>query len=116
MSNVPADFMDQRIPEAIQPLLHEYLKLVNRRIPNYMNAFYIEGSIALGGFNEQFSDIDFVTTLNRRPTADEFATLQNIHSVIGKNYPKWKMSGSYLQSNDLNHGNDNIEAIICYEG
>jgi hypothetical protein len=80
-----------------------------------MKAFYVEGSIALGGFNEHFSDIDFVALLNRQLTPTEFATLRNIHKIIGRSYPRWKMSGSYLQSEDLGRYNK-VEANSCYEG
>ena len=109
-------FMNQRIPELIQPTLQEYLSLVDHQIPDFIKAFYVEGSIALGGFNEQFSDIDFVALLSRRPTHTEFAALRNIHKVIGKKYPRWKMSGSYLQSDDLDRGSNRIKASSCYEG
>jgi hypothetical protein len=108
--------MDQRIPEHIRPTLQGYISLVNHQVPGLMTAFYVEGSIALGGFNEHFSDIDFVTLLNRQPTPTEFATLRNIHRVIRKDYPQWKMSGSYLQSDDLGRCNDRVDANSCYEG
>lgn len=108
--------MNPRIPEQIRPTLQSYTSLVNDRIPGLMKAFYVEGSIALGGFNEHFSDIDFVTLLNRRPTPTEFATLRNIHRAIRKSHPRWKMSGSYLQSDDLGHRNNMVEANSCYEG
>ncbi len=113
---IVVDFMNQRIPELIRPTLQEYLSLVDHQIPDLMKAFYVEGSIALGGFNQQFSDIDFVALLSRPPTRTEFAALRNIHKVIGKKYPRWKMSGSYLQSDDLGCGNNRIEANSCYEG
>lgn len=108
--------MNQRIPEPIRPTLQDYISLVNQQIPGLMKAFYIEGSIALGEFNEHFSDIDFVALLNRQLTHTEFATLRNIHQVVGKSYPRWKMSGSYLQSDDLRNCNNLVEANICYEG
>ena len=107
--------MNQRIPEPIRPALQGYIALVNRRIPGLMKAFYLEGSIALGGFNDHFSDIDFLALLNRQLTPTEFATLSNIHQIIGRSYPRWKMSGSYLQSEDLGRYNK-VEANSCYEG
>ena len=108
--------MNQRIPEPIRPTLQDYISLVNQQIPGLMKGFYLEGSIALGGFNEHFSDIDFVALLNRPLTHTEFATLRKIHKVIGKCYPRWKMSGSYLQSDDLGGCNNLVLANICYEG
>lgn len=108
--------MDMRIPELVQPTLHAYLSLVNQRLPGLTQAFYVEGSIALGGFNAQFSDIDFVSLLARRPSGSEFAALGEIHRLIRKNYPRWKMSGSYLQADDLGSGNNKVEANSCCEG
>ena len=108
--------MNQRIPEPIRPTLQDYTSLVNQQIHGMMKGFYVEGSIALGGFNEHFSDIDFVALLNRPLTSTEFATLRKIHQVIGKSYPRWKMSGSYLQSDDLGSCNNLVEANSCFEG
>lgn len=94
-----------------------YLSLVNGQFPDLMNAFCVVGSIALDGFNERFSDIDFVAALNRRATSADIENLDHIHRVIGKNYPRWKMSGSYLQANDLGHFNDEVEPYpFCGDG
>jgi hypothetical protein len=51
--------------------------------------------------NEYFSDIDFVTILNRRPTPVDIKHLQSIHQTLENSYPRWKMSGSYVQRGDL---------------
>jgi hypothetical protein len=108
--------MDQRIPEAIRPALQGYIALLNNQTSSLAKAVYIEGSIALGGFNENFSDIDFVALLDRRPSAAEFAALCDLHKAIGRKYPRWKMSGSYLQPDDPGRTNGKVEAIVCYEG
>ncbi len=109
--------MNQRIPESIRPALENYLLLVERQLPDLLSAFYIVGSIALDGFNERFSDIDFVAVLNRRATPTEIEKLQHIHRLIDKNYPRWKMSGSYLQAHDLGHFNDEVEPYpACHDG
>ena len=106
--------MHPRIPSPIRPTLQEYLAAMDQQIPGLLNAFYVEGSIALGGFNERFSDIDFVGILDHYPNANELAALQNIHKAIGKNYPQWQVSGSYIQQNELS--NSKVDAIICFEG
>ena len=106
--------MDQRIPEPIQPLLQNYLLQVNQQTPNLVMAFYIEGSIALDGFNENFSDIDFIAILNRQINLAEIETLRNIHSIIEKSFPEWRMSGSYLQVSDLSHFNGTPSQNLSY--
>lgn len=89
--------MSQSTPETIRPLLDEYLALTGKHLPSLFSGFYLEGSIALGGFNERLSDIDFIALFQREPTPAETETLRNIHAQIEKNWPRWKMSGSYLQ-------------------
>jgi hypothetical protein len=47
--------MHPRIPEPIRPTLQNYVSLVNQQVPGLVKACFIEGSIALGEFNEHFS-------------------------------------------------------------
>jgi hypothetical protein len=109
--------MNQRIPKSICPALENYLSLVRGKLPDLMSAFYIVGSIALDGFNERFSDIDFVAVLNRRATPADIENLCHIHRAIDKNCPRWKMSGSYLQADDLGHFDDEVELHpACHDG
>lgn len=98
---------------ALQTVLDQYNALVGQKLPRLMNAFYLEGSIALGGFNERFSDIDFVATLQRRLTPAEIETLHGIHQQIEKSYPRWKMSGSYLPADFFDRPN-NAEPNLHY--
>lgn len=105
---------DPRIPESIYCLLQEYLSLVDRQLAGMMRAFYIEGSVALGGFNERFSDIDFVAIIDRQTTQTEVDTLRHIHDVVRKHHPRWQMMGSYLQADDLERAGDRIEPCPVY--
>ncbi len=105
--------MDPRIPESIRPTIQDYISLVNQKLPGLIKACFIEGSIALGGFNERFSDIDFVAILSHAATPAEVDNLRHIHKTLEKNYPRWKMMGSYLQSDDL-HFDDQSESHLNY--
>jgi hypothetical protein len=73
---------DVRIPKSIRPLLHDYMGLLSDRVPDLAEAFYLHGSIALNAFNDRLSDIDFITVLRHRPTADELTHLRTIHQTI----------------------------------
>lgn len=95
--------MDESTPETIRPLLEEYLALIGQQLPTLLSAFYLEGSIALGGFNERLSDIDFIALLQRELTPAETETLRHIHAQIEKRWPRWKMSGSYLSADYVSH-------------
>jgi hypothetical protein len=61
--------IDRRIPEPVEPIIKNYLLLIEQRLVGMRNAFYVVGSIALGELNECFSDIDFLTILNGRATS-----------------------------------------------
>jgi hypothetical protein len=106
--------MNQRVPELIRPLLQDYLFLVSQHNPDLMKAFYIEGSIALGGFNEHLSDIDLVAILNHGATPTEIQGLCHTHKVIEESHPRWKMSGSYLQSANLERFDSEVEPNLYY--
>jgi hypothetical protein len=101
--------MDQRIPKPVQPILESYVSSANAALPDLIQSVYIVGSIALGEFNERFSDIDFITVLNHKISQIEFEKLRDIHKAITKIHPSWKMSGSYLQASDLGKLDEDIE-------
>lgn len=63
--------------------------------------FYILGSIALDGFHEDFSDIDFVAVLTHRASREEFEKLRNIHRRAEKKLPRPRLSGGYFLVKDL---------------
>lgn len=108
--------MDHRIPEPVRPTLQDYVSRVNDQVPGLMKAFFIEGSIALGGFNARFSDVDFVAILNRQVTPMEFEALRGIHKAVEKRYPRWELMGDYLQSGDLGRLDQEIEPHPAYHG
>ncbi|HET9905441.1 MAG TPA: hypothetical protein VFQ23_02335, partial [Anaerolineales bacterium] len=99
--------IDPRIPEPVQPIIKDYLRLTEQRLVGLINGSYAIGSIALGEFNECFSDIDFITVLSRKASPIDLGHLRKIHQSIESTYPRWKMSGSYVQAGDLGkRGND----------
>lgn len=101
--------MDQRIPDPVQPILEMYFARLNTQFPDLLNSFYIVGSIALGEFNEYFSDIDFIAVLHRKIIPTEFEKLQKIHQETEQEYPQWQLSGSYVQSGELGKLDEDIE-------
>jgi hypothetical protein len=93
--------MSQTIPDLVRPTLKDYLSMLDKQLRGLAKAVYLEGSIALGGFNRRFSDIDFVSCLDHQPGPAETDTLRNIHKVIKDRHSQWQMQGSYIQLADL---------------
>jgi hypothetical protein len=94
--------MEQRVPEHLQPTLQHYLALMDQQLPDLLYAFYVEGSIALGGFNGRFSDIDFIASLQHPMTSAEINALRSIRQIITRDYPRWKLEGRYLPTHAFN--------------
>jgi len=93
--------MDARIPVQIQPIIETYTAQIDRNLSELVSSIYIVGSIALNGFNPYFSDIDFITLLQRQATMEDIALLGEFHQAIEAQHPQWKMSGIYLQKVDV---------------
>ena len=106
--------LNERIPDNVQPLLNDYLSLIDQRLPGLVAAFYVIGSIALGEFNEHFSDLDFIAVLRRKAVPSDIENLRQIHQQIEKTYPRWPMSGSYLQVEALGRLDEEVEAHPYY--
>jgi hypothetical protein len=90
--------MDTRVPDLLIPVFDTYLQMIDQQLPGLLDAFYLEGSLALGAFDERWSDIDFVAVLTRRCTAEEVVRLQAFHRTLEHLYPRWPWQGEYLLS------------------
>lgn len=97
-----------RIPPAIQPLLDEYIRLTAKDLPGFITAFYLHGSVALDAFQDGLSDIDFVAVISRPCSASDLEQLAAIHRALETQYPRWPLSGSYLQASDLGQLTDTM--------
>lgn len=100
--------MVTNIPQPVQPVLHEYLRLVHDAVPELLVAFYLHGSLALDAFTPGLSDIDFIAITSRRCSANDLATLRAVHQRLTQRYPKTPLEGSYLQWPDLGQLEDTI--------
>jgi len=109
--------MENRIPEALIPTLKSYLSLIEKRLPSFLDAFYVVGSIALAEFNPHFSDVDFVAVISQNATNHEIEIVRKIHQEVEKQYPRWKLSGMYLLQHDLGKSKEEIdERLIFHDG
>jgi hypothetical protein len=106
--------LDSRIPVLIQPLIMDYIGLLDRQAPGLVTGFYLVGSIALGGFNLRLSDVDFVAVLSHQATQAEFKKLIEIHQAVEQQYPKWKLEGDYFQTEDVGCPDGEIGAFLHY--
>lgn len=107
--------IDAHIPKSVRPILELYRSLAEQQVPHLIRGFYVVGSIALDGYHERFSDIDFVAVLNHAATQTDLDSLSNLHKVIETRFPKSKLSGSYLQWDDLGRFENQIQPHPYYQ-
>lgn len=81
----------------INVLLNELLLRIQEVFGNKLVGLYLEGSLVLGDFDENISDIDLVAALSSNVTDHELGQLKEMHKGFVKKHPKW---------------NDEIE--VCY--
>lgn len=100
----------QQLPVVVQTILKDYIALFHERLPNTLEGFYIQGSIALNAYVNDSSDIDFIAIINRRLSGEEVEVLAEIHSIIASNYQKPEMDGVYVLWEDIGklEADDNI--------
>ncbi len=103
-----------KIPVLVQNVLDEYIALMNDRLPNILEAVYLQGSVALGAYVEIASDIDFVSITNRRLLEGDAIVLSEIHSKIANQYKNPELDGVYIVRGDLGRLNLGDENYLIY--
>jgi hypothetical protein len=104
----------QNIPEKVKTLLDEYFDLLESKLPDLLEAYYIYGSVSLGAFDYGFSDIDFIAVTRKKITESEINTLKEVHRSVKKKFPKTDLMGLYLTEKDLQQRHENGESCPCF--
>ena len=107
--------MNNSIPSIINPLLLEYESKIKHCFGNKIFGVYLYNSVALGAFDMNKSDIDFITILNREFTNEEIVRLETIHKELNKKfkYAK-KMEGMYITIDKIGKINADITPYIYF--
>jgi hypothetical protein len=93
--------LSAEIPNEIRPMLEAYLQAFHAQFPDLLQGFYLHGSIALGAFQPEWSDIDATTIVIRPFSESEFKSLENLHSELIVTYDKFLLEITYLLAEDL---------------
>ncbi|MFC4336168.1 DUF4111 domain-containing protein [Salininema proteolyticum] len=86
------------IPDRVRQIVDEYESLVDEHAPDLVESLYMTGSVALAGWREGHSDIDFVAVAAREPDAEDLSALGEIHSQIPEDV---RFEGFYLSPAQL---------------
>lgn len=97
MADSLVDYID------IFSLTHALLTSVQQLLTNRFVGLYLGGSLALGGFDPRYSDIDFLVVTEGDLTEDAVAALNELHTRLIARASKWarELEGSYIPRNAL---------------
>ncbi|MEK4487599.1 aminoglycoside adenylyltransferase domain-containing protein [Psychrobacillus sp. FSL H8-0484] len=106
------------LPVSVTRFMQTYLQALNVNLSDRLiEGVYIYGSIALGAFNEEKSDIDFIVLLKRPVNDQEVEIMKGIHSQMCKSNYGSRMDGVYVQVNSLGKTNEELSPYpYCAEG
>jgi predicted nucleotidyltransferase len=100
------------IPEKVKEIIDEHIELIESSLSNFLEAYYIYGSISIDGFDYGLSDIDFIVITKKNATEADIDILKKIHRDIQKKFNKAILDGMYLLKDDIESLNNKSE-IPC---
>src|SRR2546425_494060 len=89
----------------INSVLEELLSRVRAILGRCFVGMYLDGSLAIGDFEPDKSDLDFVVVTDGELSAETFRDLKTMHEDIAAGASKWakELEGSYIPQSVLRH-------------
>jgi len=87
----------------INGILFKFKEGIKETLKKRVFGIYIHGSLALGDFNPNSSDIDFLVVTKNPLSEDDINSLREFHLNMETKYPKWwnRLEGSYIPKDIL---------------
>lgn len=106
------------LPTEVQQLMEQYtVELKEIFLDEKIVEVYIYGSIALGAFHVETSDVDFVTVISDSVNEAEKQQLVELHKKLSGSTLGNRMDGMYIPLADLGKYNDEMnEYVYCADG
>lgn len=98
----------------LERILDEYAQELKYLFGDDLLGVYLTGSIALGGYHDRKSDIDFTVLIQNKLAASQTASLKTIHDTIKKKYPHHTLEGHYITPDELGKEADAIGPVVAY--
>jgi Aminoglycoside adenylyltransferase, C-terminal domain len=89
----------------INSVLRELLSGARGTLGDHFVGMYLDGTLAIGDFDPDKSDIDFVVVTDSQVSSDTFEALKTMHDRITSGASKWarELEGSYISQRALRH-------------
>ena len=89
----------------VNSVLQELLAEAQAILSDHFVGMYLDGSLAIGDFEPDKSDLDFVVVTNSDVSSETFGVLKAMHDRIASGASKWarELEGSYISQRALRH-------------
>lgn len=106
----------QKIPHEIEVLMDQYVQSISKSTLRPIGT-YVVGSIALGAYDEDHSDIDCITILEGDRNAGYINELAWVHEMLNESNPLGrKMDGTYVRRSQLGKISDSDSLAFVRDG
>jgi hypothetical protein len=87
----------------VRQLLDDMLRRVQSALGDHFVGMYLDGSLAIGGFDPRTSDIDFLVVTAAEPAFELVAALGGVHATLCDGGSRWaaELEGSYIPQSDV---------------
>ncbi|MEI4830141.1 nucleotidyltransferase domain-containing protein [Bacillus sp. FJAT-53711] len=110
--------MERSIPEEVKLLLDKYVNgLQEIGVKEKLVGVYLYGSLALGAFHLETSDVDFVTVTTEQVNEVEKVKIRELHKKLYKHDLGKRMDGMYIPLVDVGKQNHEMSPYLyCSDG
>lgn len=92
----------EMLPDSrVRSIVNDYIQQVEAAAPGLLAGFYIYGSISMGDYSLELSDIDFVAVISEELKSEQLAVLAEVHRTVASRARKPNMDGIYVTSGQL---------------
>jgi predicted nucleotidyltransferase len=96
---------DSRVPACLRNALHVYVTALRATFPERVYAVSLYGSLALGGFVERSSNIDFLTVMVGQISEEDQLAIKTLHQKL-RHLDPWasRLDGEYAELDQIEAG------------
>ncbi|WP_028544060.1 aminoglycoside adenylyltransferase domain-containing protein [Paenibacillus taiwanensis] len=106
--------MFQDLHHSIQDILKLYMELIDEVQPGLLEGLYIYGSVAMGDYSLQLSDIDFIAITRQRMGNEHILAVEEVHRKVRRAYKKPNLNGIYITWAELGKRAEEVEPFPYY--
>lgn len=100
------------ISDKVKEVIDVHTHMIETFLPDFLASYYIYGSVSLGAFNYNQSDIDFIAIYKRKAMETDIKILKKIHIGMHRKFRKTILDGMYMFMEDAESLKYNSE-ISC---